>query len=120
MTLFVYSLEGDVVKWFTEFDPDKFSTLNEILSDFRKKCGDKKEHRFQLVSLTNSHKKENETVGEFNTKFNELVKNLHANILPSDTAILIYYMEAFEGEMRYALRDKDHQTLKVAQSWVLL
>jgi hypothetical protein len=32
--------------------------------------------------------------------------------LPSDTVILIYYMKAFEGEMRYALRDKDPQTLK--------
>ena len=27
MTLFVYSLEGDVIEWFTDFDPAKFSTL---------------------------------------------------------------------------------------------
>jgi hypothetical protein len=29
---------------------------------------------------------------------------------------LIYYIEAFEGEMRYALRDKDPQTLEAAQT----
>jgi hypothetical protein len=30
MTLFVYSLEGDAAEWFTEFDADKFSTLEKI------------------------------------------------------------------------------------------
>jgi hypothetical protein len=52
---------------------------------------------------------------EFNKKFNDLVKKIATNIKPSDVAILIYYMEAFEGEMRYALRDKDLQTLRDAQ-----
>ena len=53
---------------------------------------------------------------EFNTKFNSLVKSLHRDIKPSDATILIYYLEAFEGEMRYALRDKNPQTLKAAQA----
>jgi hypothetical protein len=92
MTLCVYSLEGDVVEWFTYFDADKFSTLDEILNEFRKRWGDKKEHRFQFVSLTTSHKKENEMPVEFNTKFNNLVKSLHNDIKPLDTAILIYYI----------------------------
>ena len=42
MTLFVYSLEGDVAKWFTDFDAQKFSTLDEILNEFRTRWGDKK------------------------------------------------------------------------------
>jgi hypothetical protein len=36
MTLFVYSLEGDAAELFTEFDPDKFHTLDEILVEFKK------------------------------------------------------------------------------------
>jgi hypothetical protein len=115
MTLFVFSLEGDVAEWFSDFPANKFSTLNSILDEFRKRWGDQKEHRFQLGALTTSHKKENETVLEFNTKFNSLVKSLHQDVKPSDAAILIYYIEAFEGEMRYALRDKDPQTLPAAQ-----
>jgi hypothetical protein len=69
MTLFVYSLEEDATEWFTDFDQIKFSTLNEILDEFRKRWVDKKEHRFQLAALTSSHKKENETLEEFNAKF---------------------------------------------------
>jgi hypothetical protein len=68
-----------------------------------------------LGSLTTSHNKENEMVLEFNIKFNSVVKGLHQDVNPSDAAILIYYIEAFEGEMRYALRDKDPQTLLAAQ-----
>ena len=36
----------------------------------------------------------------------------HAGIKPSDTSILIYYIEAFEGEMRYRFRDKEPDNLK--------
>ena len=115
MTLFVYSLEGSVAHWFEDFPANRFSTLNAILDEFRKRWGDQKEHRFQLATLTSSHKKENETVQEFNAKFSSLVKSLHDDTKPSNVVVLIYYMEAFEGEMRYSLRDKDPQTLKATQ-----
>jgi hypothetical protein len=89
------------------------------LDEFRKRWGDQKEHRFQLGALTTSHKKENETVVEFNDKFNNLVKSLHQDVKPPAAAILIYYIEAFEGEMRYALRDKDPQICQAAQEMAL-
>jgi hypothetical protein len=114
MTLFAFSLEGNAAEWFEDFPANKFSTLDSILDEFRKRWGDQKEHRFQLDALTTSHKKENETVSEFNDKFNYVVKNLHKDVKPPDAAILIYYIEAFEGEMRYALRDKEPQDLPKA------
>ena len=67
-----------------------------------------------MGALTTSHKKENKTVVDFNDKFNNLVKSLHQDVKPPAAAILIYYIEAFEGEMRYALRDKDPGTLPAA------
>jgi hypothetical protein len=42
-----------------------------------------------------------------NQKFNELVSSMHSDIKPPAEAILIYYIEAFGGEMRYQLRDKE-------------
>ena len=42
MTLFVYSLEGDVAEWFSEFDPDTFDTLDSIITEFKKIWGDQK------------------------------------------------------------------------------
>jgi hypothetical protein len=52
---------------------------------------------------------------KFNKKFNELVSSLHTNIKPLDNAILIYYIEAFGGEMMYQLRDKEPTNLKIDQ-----
>jgi hypothetical protein len=115
MTLFVYSLEGNATDWFEDFPVNKFGTLNSLIDEFRKRWGDQKEHRFQLGALTTNHKKENEIVVEFNEKFSNLVKNLHQDVKPPATAILIYYIEAFKGEVRYSLRDKDPQTLSEAQ-----
>jgi hypothetical protein len=66
--------------WFTDFPADKFSTLEEILDEFRKRWGDQKEYRHQLNALTTIKKKENETMLEFNTKFNNLVKGTHKDI----------------------------------------
>ena len=46
-----------------------------------------------LAALHASQKKENETMEEFNKKFNDLVKILDANIKPPEDSILIHYME---------------------------
>jgi hypothetical protein len=119
MTLFVYSLEGDATEWFSEQDPNKFSTLAEIQKAFRERWGDQKEDRHLLAALSTSQKKKNETMDEFNKKFNDLVKSLPTTIKPPDASILIHYMEAFEGEIRYQLRDKDPQTLKDAQNFAV-
>jgi hypothetical protein len=40
---------------------------------------------------------------------------MHSDIKPPAEAILIYYVEAFGGEMRYQLRDKEPQDLKTSQ-----
>jgi hypothetical protein len=102
------------------FRQHQFKTLEEILDEFRKRWGDQKEHRFQLNAITNIKKKENETMLEFNTKFNNLVKDCHKDIKPSDAAILISYVQAFEGEIRYALVDKEPQDLITAQKYSLI
>jgi hypothetical protein len=57
---------------------------------------------------------------EFNKNFNDLVKILPASIKPPLTSILIHYMESFEGEMRYQLRDKDPQTVVEAQKYAVI
>jgi hypothetical protein len=72
-------------------------------------------NRHLLAALNIVKKNENETMEEFNKKFNDLVSSLHTYIKPPDNAILIYYIEAFSGEMRYQLRDKEPTNLKIAQ-----
>jgi hypothetical protein len=81
--------------------------------------GDKKDDRHLLAALNSSQKKENETMEEFNKRFNDLVESLPQTIKPPDASILIYYMEDFEGEIRYQLRDKEPTSLKDAQKYAI-
>ena len=115
MKLFILSLEEDALDWFTEQDDDKLKTLQEILDAFNERWGDRKEACFFFVALHASQKNENETMEEFNKKFNDLVKSIDKKVRPPDDAILIHYMESFDGEIRYQLRDKEPTDLKDAQ-----
>jgi hypothetical protein len=119
MKPFVYSLEGEVLEWFMEHDDNKFSTLATIQKSFNERWGDQKEDRNLLASLSSSQKKENETMEEFNKIYNDLVKSLPQTIKPHDASILIHYMESFEGEIRYQLRDKEPTTPRDAQQYAI-
>ena len=68
-----------------------------------------------LTALHSSHKEDNETMEGFNRRFNELIKSLPQDINPPENAILIFYVQAFEGEMRYQLKDKDSTSNREAQ-----
>ena len=115
MKVFSLSLEEDVGEWYLDLADNSYKTLDEFLNGFKKKWGEKKEPRHQLVALHNIKKMENETMEEFNKKFKDLVFDLHKDIKPNDSAILIYYIEAFTGDLRYQLRDKEPADLKQAQ-----
>ena len=101
MKLFALSLTEDVEEWYLDLADNSYKTLSEFRDGFRKKWGEKKEPRHQLAALHNIKKMKNETKDEFNTKFRCIVFDLHKDIKPNDVAILIYYIEAFTGDLRY-------------------
>ena len=67
-----------------------------------------------LTSLYSIKKMENETMDEFNTKFRCVVADLPRDINTKDASILISYIEAFTGDLRYQLRDKESTDLKTS------
>ena len=107
MKVFALSLEEDAREWYLDLANNSYKTLDEFLDGLKKKWGEKKEARHQLVALHNIKKMENETMEEFNKKFKDVVFGLHKDIKPHDASILIYYIEAFTGDLRYRLSDKE-------------
>jgi predicted transcriptional regulator len=119
MKLFVLSLEEDASDWYEDCADNKFKTLKDLLDALTERWGEKRDHRHLLAALNTLNKNENETMEEFNKKFNDLVSSLHTDIKPPDNAIFIYYTEAFGGEMRYQLRDKKKPpTSKLHKRWL--
>ena len=62
-------------------------------------------------------KKENETIHEFNLRFDKLVSNVLQDLRPTAQAILILYLNAFEGWFGLNLKEKNPNDLKTAQTW---
>ena len=56
---------------------------------------------------------------EFNKKFRDIIASMDNDFKPPDKSILVYYIEALSGEMRYQLRDKEPVDLKVSQALAL-
>ena len=52
---------------------------------------------------------------EFNTKLRHVVADLPRDIKPKNASILISYIKAFTGDLRYQLRDKEPADLKTSQ-----
>ena len=80
-------MEEDALDWFLEHDDDTFTNLSGILDAINERYEDKKEDRHLLDASYASQKKENETMEEFNERFNDLIKNLDKKIKPPEDAI---------------------------------
>ena len=115
MKLFILSLEDDAMEWFQDQNDNKFKTVKEIIEAFNDRWGDRSDNHFLLAALHTSQKQESETMEEFNKRFNDLVKSLPADIKPREASLLIYYIQALEGEMNYQIRNKEPVNLKDAQ-----
>ena len=115
MKLFSLSLDGDAGDWFNNLSNNSFATLATFKTAFTNKFGEKKEPRHQLAALTTIKRGENETMDEFNKKFTDLTNAIHTDYKPTAQSILVYYIEALNGEMQYQLKDKDPTTLLIAQ-----
>jgi hypothetical protein len=68
-----------------------------------------------MIQFNEIKKKENESVKEFDTRFENLLKQIPDNIIPKDDVILIIYTNYFEGKFGFMLRDKAPKTLVEAQ-----
>ena len=72
-----------------------------------------------MIALNIIKKTKNETMIEFNKRFNDLVNSMYKDIKPSEASTLIYYIEAFSGDIDYQLRDKEPTSLAIARSMVV-
>ena len=62
-------------------------------------------------------KKENETIGEFISRFDTLYNQIPIDYHPTTSLFCFLYMNAFEGQFRYILKDKKHTTLAQAKEF---
>ena len=88
------------MEWFTEKLDNSFES---IVAAFKEKYGDKREDRHLVREISTIKKKENETIEEFNKRFNGILKEISQTHKPPDGSLLNFYIDAFNSETSYEL-----------------
>ena len=83
MRLFVLSLEEDALDSFTEQPANSYDSLQAIVNSFMGKYRERRENSHLISAISTMKKNENETMEEFNKRFNELVKSMPTTAKPA-------------------------------------
>ena len=101
MNLFALSLEEHVCDWYINLFYDSYNSWDSFKKGFMEIFGEKKDPWFLLNALHSIKRNENEMMEDFNKNFRDLIARVDIKIKPFDKSILVYYIEALSGEMRY-------------------
>lgn len=118
MKLFGFSLEGAAFSWFRVL-PDKYiKTWEQFHNSFIKRWATRVDPKLILTELYKIKKKDVESVPEFNQRFDSWVKRI-PNDKPSQDAVLWQYLNAFDGQFGFILRNKDPTTFAQARDYAM-
>jgi hypothetical protein len=67
-----------------------------LVEAFLKRWGTKRDNRMLLIQF-NQMKKENETLKEFDARFDNLLRKIPKELAPTEATVLLLYINAFEG-----------------------
>jgi hypothetical protein len=101
MKLFALSLEDDAVECWKGLPNNSFNAWAPLENAFLEKWGERRDNKYLLDALSSAKRNENETIEEFNKKFNQIMQRLHTDIKPPGASILIYYLHSFDGELGF-------------------
>jgi hypothetical protein len=114
MKLFSISLEGPARTWYLGIVDNTITSYTDFETAFKNRWGTKKDHSSMLNQFNTIKKKENETVREFNARFDTLRQQIPTDVISQEKGVLITYLNAYEGQHHFYLRRSTPQTLAEA------
>jgi hypothetical protein len=117
MKLLASSLTEDAQRWFKGIPENNVASYEGFANLFKGRWTTKKEKRMLVTQFNEINKKENEIVSEFDKIFDKLYSQIPTNLCPSDTFVCLLYMNAFDGEFHFILKDKKPTDLTQAKEY---
>jgi hypothetical protein len=115
--LLAMSLNEDAQRWFKGLPNNHLASYDDFAKLLTSRWSTKKDNKMLLAQFNQIKKKENETVKEFDTKFDKLYDQIPADLCPPTTIVRVLYMNAFEGQFAFILKDKAPDTLAKAKEY---
>lgn len=117
--LFIHTLEEDVRDWYKALPDNSIDSWTEMKNAFRLQYGDRTDPRFLLSKFKNIKKNPNESIHDFNPRFNKNLIRLPVGLRPCDESCLIKYTDAFDKKASYYLRNKNPTIIRQDFTMVL-
>jgi hypothetical protein len=115
MRLFAQSLTGDVKKWYKGLCVASVLDLTAFQRNFLDRWEVKKNPLQILSEYKNIRRNQGETVQDYCTRFNNLYNAIPVEIKPPQGLALIKFLDGFDADMSYQLRERNSTTLEDMQ-----
>jgi hypothetical protein len=106
MKLLAMSLNEDAQRWFKGLPENHLASYEYFTKLFKRRWKTKKDRRMLMTRFNQIKKKENKTVNEFDTRFDNLHSHIPNDLCPPEVVVCLLYVNSFEGKFGFILRDK--------------
>jgi len=105
----------DVARWLEIFLDASIGSFEKLQQVFFNRWVEKKDIRFLFNALTSIKRKENESIDNFNNRFDKILQYIPATQAPTTQTKLTYYLNTFQGMFSFLLNQTQATTLEDAK-----
>jgi hypothetical protein len=113
MMIFFQTLGGVFRKWFRELHVASIDGWATLEASFMRRWDEKRDSLYYLNNFVPLKKRANETVDDFNKRFNKLYKKISEDIKPSQPTTKVTYIGEFDVDFSMSLRERRSLTLLI-------
>ncbi|GLJ49502.1 hypothetical protein SUGI_1048960 [Cryptomeria japonica] len=110
--LFMQSLIEDARDWFRALPDASIRNLAEFKNLFLEQYGDHNNPEFALHEIISIKKEQNESVVDFNKRFNKVLNKIPNRMKPVPEVSILYYINAYDSKTNYELRTRNPRDLR--------
>ena len=114
MKLFVQSLTDDAVEWYRSLLDRSISGWCNFIDQFIEQFADHTDTSFASHQLTSIKKNSNESLSEFNKRFNKVLNKIPRETRPVDLFFIDFYLTDFDSKTHYEIRSQRPPSLSQA------
>jgi hypothetical protein len=117
MKLFVSSLTEEALEWFRGLPNNHLTSYETFSNLFQDRWSTTTNSETLGAQFNQIKKKKIETMKEVNTRFDRLSNQIPTEFRPTASSICLLYMNAFEGQFHFILKDKKPTSLAQAKEY---
>jgi len=114
MKSFMQSLVDEAKEWYKGLPDRSISSWDDFKRMFKEQYSDKTDPSFFVNEFTSITKGSNEQVANFNARFMKVLNKLPQDLRPNEPMCIVLYINAFDANTTYGLRDKGPHSLRDA------